>query len=426
VYHNYYGFQAPPFAVMPSGGSIYMGSAHREAFAALEWALRDPNGFALIVGEPGTGKTSLIFTLLESPHEGIRIINFSQARPLAGILDSIATELEIKPPYFGAAEFARLVRDRLHLLHTRLVLLFDEAQTLDNHTLEHLRLFANDISDVSGLMQIIFIGQPELAGRLKQPALRALDQRIATRVELLPLGSRELCEYVKHRLLTCGGAGNLFSRAALRSLIRGHVRVPREVNLVCHDALILAYSRGSRRVSAAMIREALRQYRGQEPGAGLFSRCKKYFKATRQQTATVPIFAGVILGSLLLLSGPTGNLHEKPLNPDRPADASPSTASSPSEGIAVGSPLLAVASDRLPLATLAGSASTLKTIHEDQLKRPRSIVVETGDTLSSLAETNLGSSDHEAVQRLLKVNPLLTDPNLIYPGQTVFLPSDSE
>jgi len=378
------------------------------------------------VGEPGTGKTSLIFTLLESPHEGIRIINFSQARPLAGILDSIATELEIKLPYFGAAEFARLVKDRLHLLRMRLVLLFDEAQTLDNHTLEQLRLFANDISSVSGLMQIILIGQPELVDRLKQPGLRALNQRITTRVELLPLDSRELCEYVKHRLLTCGGAGNLFSRAALRSLIRGNVLVPREVNLVCHDALILAYSRGSRRVSASMIREALRRYRGQERGAELFSHCKKYLRAIRQQTATVPIFIGVILSSLLLLSGPTENQHEKPLNSDRPAGASPGTASSPPESITVAIPPLVTASDRLSLVHLAGSASTLKTNHEDQLKMPRSIVVETGDTLSSLAETNLGSSDHEAVQRLLKANPLLIHPDLIYPGQTVFLPSDSE
>src|SRR5262249_31586338 len=133
---------------------------------------------------------------------------------------------EIKPPYFGARRFVRSLEDRLGALGSRLVLLFDEAQALGDSTLEHLRLLVNDIAEGSGAIQLIFIAQPEFAVRLKRPALRALDQRVVTRVQLWELARREVREYVLFRLVSCGGAGNLFSRAALRELVREDVRVP--------------------------------------------------------------------------------------------------------------------------------------------------------------------------------------------------------
>jgi type II secretory pathway predicted ATPase ExeA len=428
VYYRYYGLQAFPFAVTPSGASLYMGSAHREAFAALQWGLRDPNGFALIVGEPGTGKTSLVLALLEAQHEAIRIIHLSQARSFAEILDLIAAELEIDRSNVSETEFARLIEGKLNSLGMRLVLLFDEAQALDNSTLEQLRLFANNIVDASAVMQIVFIGQRELLDRLKQPALRALDQRIATRAELLPLRPREVREYVEHRLRTYGGSVNeLFSRAALRSLVRNGLLIPREINLICHGALILAYVSGSRRVTAPMIREAFRHYRGLSPSsAGLFRRWSKYFKATHRQTATLPICVGAILSSLFLLPRPTANLHDEPVNLCPIKSVPPLPSKGQSEDAAVRSPTLVAGPDAQLIAAVPGPASTSNPIHEDKLKVPRSVIVEDGDTLSSLAEANLGSKDHEAVQRLLNANPLLADPDLIHPGQTVFLPSDSE
>ena len=430
MYYRYYGLNAPPFAVTPSqGGSMYMGSAHREAFAALQWGLRDPNGFALIVGEPGTGKTSLVFSLLENQHQGIRIINLSQTWSFAEILDSIAAELEINRPNASANELARLITRRVNSLSTRLVLLFDEAQALDNSTLEQLRLFANCFVDASALMQIVFIGQPELLDRLKQPALRALDQRIATRAELLPLPPSEVRKYVEHRLLASGGSVHkLFSMAALRSLVRNGVLVPREINLICHGALILAYGGGRRRVTAGLIREALRHYHGpQGSSGGLFRRCRKYFKTTRLQTATVPILVGATLSSLLLLPRATANLHDEPVNLRPTKDAPRVAAKSVSENLAASSGLpLIIALDAHSLAAVPELLSSPNRTSENKHNVPRSVVVEDGDTISSLAQVNLGSDDHEAVQRLVKANPLLADPNLIYPGQTVFLPADSE
>src|SRR5690242_15383252 len=142
MYYHYYGLQASPFPVTPSGGSVYMGSSHREAFAALQWGLRDPNGFALIAGEPGTGKTSLILALLATEH-GTRIVYFSSPQSFPQILDGIAAELRIDPANFSQPRFARLIAAKLNLFRTRLVLVFDEAQALTDSTLEQLRLFVN-------------------------------------------------------------------------------------------------------------------------------------------------------------------------------------------------------------------------------------------------------------------------------------------
>src|SRR5437870_10112599 len=143
MYYRHYGLKLPPFSVRPSRGSIYMSSAHREAFAALQWGLRDANGFALIAGEPGTGKTSLVITLLETQPDDVKIINLSQTQSFPEILSAIAAVLEIKLLNISTSELTHLIENQLNSLGTRLVLLFDEAQALDNSTLEQLRLFAD-------------------------------------------------------------------------------------------------------------------------------------------------------------------------------------------------------------------------------------------------------------------------------------------
>jgi len=406
-----------------------MGSAHREAFAALQWGLRDPNGFALIVGEPGTGKTSLAFALLEAQDEAIRIIHLSHARSFIEILDSITSELGIERSNVSATELARLIERKLKSLGTRLVLLFDEAQALDDFTFEQLRMFANNIVDRSSLMQIVLIAQPELLDRLKQPALRALDQRIATRAELLPLQPREVRKYVGHRLATCGGSvSRLFTKTALRSLVRNGVCIPREINLVCNSALILAYVDGSPKVTATMIREALRYYRGtRRSNAEWFRRGWKYLTALCLQIATATILVGAILSSTLLMPGRSVNLHKESVA------AYPSTAASPVRSKSLSENNLALADwTRVavprthPLDEIQDLFLSRNAIRESELKAPPSVVVKEGDTLSSLAVDNLGSDDRKAVQRLIKANPLLTDPNLIHPGQIVYLPSDSK
>jgi general secretion pathway protein A len=309
-----------------------------------------------------------------------------------------------------------------------LVLLFDEAQALDTLTLEQLRLFANDIVNAVALVQIIFIGQPELLDRLKQPALRSLDQRIATRAELLPLRASEVHEYIEHRLHTCGGSVNkLFTRRALRTLVRNRLRIPREINLVCNGALILAYGAGSRRVTAAMIHGALRHYRGtQRSTAGVLRRCCKYIRATCQQTAIGVFCAGAVLSSLFLLPRPAADLHEQQAGSHPIKEVALAPSMNVSKNTPASNNPLAISKLPEPPMAIADRAPSVSPVNEHKPKTAPSIVVEDGDTLSSLAVANLGSNGHAAVQRLLKANPALTNPDLIYPGEIVFLPSKSE
>jgi hypothetical protein len=268
-----------------------------------------------------------------------------------------------------------------------------------------------------------------LQDRLKEPALRALDQRITTRAELLPLRPREVREYIEHRLRARGGSGKrLFSAAALRSLVRNSSGIPREINLVCHGALILAYVSGRRRVTAAMIREALNHYRGlQCSSAGFFRRCWTYLRTTHQQTATVLIFFGAILSSLLLLPQRSANLHEEPVNPGSLKGAPPVLSKNLSKNIASSNSRgLGTPPKVHSLAGVQELSSGPNPTQESRSKASRSVGVEEGDTSSSLAEANLRSDDPRGSARSVKVNRLPADPDLIYLGQTLFLPSGSE
>jgi len=264
MYTAFYGLREKPFALTPNPRFLYLADAHREALAHLLYGLEQGEGFIVISGEVGTGKTTLCRSLLERLGGETEVaILFNPSRNPAELLQSINEE-------FGLPVEGRSRRQLLGALNRflldkhgeghRVVLIIDEAQNLSPGTLEQVRLLSNLETASSKLIQIILLGQPELDEKLDSDALRQLRQRVTVRWRLEPLPLPDSIGYVRHRLQVAAGAErDIFSSAALREIHRHTGGVPRLLNVLCDRALLAGYAAGEHRVGPKLVRTAARE-----------------------------------------------------------------------------------------------------------------------------------------------------------------------
>jgi general secretion pathway protein A len=273
MYTSHFGLTEPPFSLSPDPRYLYMSERHREGLAHLLYGIRQPGGFVQLTGEVGTGKTTLCRCLLAQLPPEVDVAFVLNPRLTAvELLATVCDELEITTYPFETKSVKVLV-DLLyqHLLEAhgqgrRTVLIIDEAQNLSADVLEQIRLLTNLETTTEKLLQIILIGQPELARLLKRRRLRQLAQRITARYHLLPLSRPETCAYIRHRLRVAGGSDTLFTPAAMRRAHRLSGGVPRMINVICDRALLGAYAHEHDRVDAATVRRAWREVSGKVPG----------------------------------------------------------------------------------------------------------------------------------------------------------------
>ncbi len=269
MYTSFFGLQEKPFAITPDPRYLYLSERHAEALAHLLYGINEAGGFVQLTGEVGTGKTTIIRSLLEQlpSHADVALILNPRITP-AEFLLTICEELHIQVPEAGRGSTKTLM-DLLgrHLLEShargrRVVLIVDEAQNLSPQTLEQVRLLTNLETATTKLLQIILIGQPELRALLDQPDLRQLAQRITGRYHLNPLSAEESAGYVKHRMRVAGATAEAFSHAALREVHRLSGGIPRVINVICDRALLGAFTREDHRIGAGLIRQAASEVYG--------------------------------------------------------------------------------------------------------------------------------------------------------------------
>ena len=272
MYHQYFGLNEAPFSIAVNPRYLFMSARHRDALAHLLYGVGAGGGFILLTGEVGTGKTTINRCLLEQlPHDTDIAIILNPALNAMELLATACDELGIS--YDRDNHTLKSLTDALHgfLLENhangrKTVLMIDEAQHLDFDVLEQIRLLTNLETHSEKLLQIILIGQPELAQLLARPELRQLNQRITARYNLEPLNLSETGAYIHHRLQVAGMTPDreIFPPAVVKGVYRQTRGIPRLINVLCDRILLGAYGRNKSKADLSMLRLAAREVMGEE------------------------------------------------------------------------------------------------------------------------------------------------------------------
>ena len=261
MYEQFFGLKEKPFTILPDPSYLYMSKGHAKALTLLRYSIIGRQGFTVVTGEIGSGKTTLINRLLEDLDEDVTVglLNFTD--PGAAELNEwIAMAFGLD--YAGKSR-TELYEDFISFLISQYaqgkytVLIVDEAQNLVIKGLEKIRMLSNVNARKEHLLHLILVGQPQLRTLLRSVDLEQLVQRVSVSYHLDRLSSRDAKAYVLHRLKVAGAAGSLFSPQALRVLTEASLGVPRIINTLCDLALVYGFSAGKRRIDARIAKAVL-------------------------------------------------------------------------------------------------------------------------------------------------------------------------
>jgi general secretion pathway protein A len=265
MYCDFFGFTEKPFTITPNPHFIFLSSIHREAYARLLYGVDSHAGFIALTGEVGTGKTTLLRTLLtqldQEKYKSALIFNscVSAEQLLASICREFGVEAG-EQTRFGYLDALNLFLLEQNSAGRTVLLVIDEAQNLDPEVLEQVRMISNLETERDKLIQIILAGQPELNAVLKRHDLRQLNQRITVRCRLAPMKVDDVSQYIHHRVKVAGSRiPGIFSPAAIRKIYRFSRGIPRLINVACEQALVLAWTREIRTVSPSMATEIIQE-----------------------------------------------------------------------------------------------------------------------------------------------------------------------
>lgn len=264
MYQDYFGFKEPPFTLTPNPEYLFLSRCHQEAYAHLLYAIESRAGFIELSGEVGTGKTTLIRTLLvELPPEKYRTaLIFNPTLSPLGLLQEINREFGLPFGSSDSRELHQLLNEFLlaeNAADRTVILVIDEAQNLSRDVLEQIRLISNLETEREKLVQIVLVGQPELRELLARDDLRQLRQRITVRYHLGRMDPGDVHDYIRHRIRIAaeGCEPVTFAKAAVKRIAAWSQGLPRLINSACDRALLLAYTRDSREITAKMVAAAL-------------------------------------------------------------------------------------------------------------------------------------------------------------------------
>ncbi|MFO7557893.1 MAG: AAA family ATPase [Desulfobacterales bacterium] len=294
MYKPFFGFKERPFKLVPDPAFLYLGRSHEEALGHLNYAVRQGDGFVIITGEVGTGKTTICRMFLERLDESSEVAYiFNPKLDSIQLLKTINDEFGIDSSGENTKELIDHLNDflmRIKAEGKKAIILIDEAQNLSKEVLEQLRLLSNLETTTSKLLQIILVGQPELDEMLDSFELRQLAQRITLNCYLHPLTPKETREYIAHRIrIASHREGVRFTRNACRAVYRFSKGIPRVINITCDRALLTAYSSSKKKITGNIVMSAIEELSGKGmPVAGMLGFGKK-------SISLLAVLAGVLL-----------------------------------------------------------------------------------------------------------------------------------
>ncbi|MEQ1437790.1 AAA family ATPase [Fontimonas sp. SYSU GA230001] len=357
MYVEYFQLREPPFSITPDPAYLYLSPRHQEALGHLLYGTGQYGGFVQLTGEVGTGKTTIIRSLLDQKLPDVDVAMIHNPRQSEQeFVQTICDELHVGYPRpISLKTLVDALNEHLlrsHAAGRRTVLIIDEAQNLQPAVLEQVRLLTNLETAKSKLLRIMLVGQPELSALLARAELRQLSSRISARYHLTPLSAQETREYIEHRLRIAGTRAEIFTPAAVELIHRQARGVPRLINIICDRALLGAFAGRMRKVTPAIARKAAREAIGELP---LVFDPKAPIRWRWIETA----WAVALLGCVALFW--YSFTHEEPIFPTHSAARRPMPPPPPSEDATVVSQRSAAAADapapllmpRLPTASLA-------------------------------------------------------------------------
>ncbi len=400
MYLNFFGFTREPFSFTPDPDFLYLSPSHKKALSSMISVIKERLGTITITGEVGTGKTTLIYSLLKNLDKNIRIaFIFNPRLSFEDLLKSILRDLGIpvkETHLYALMQMLNLYLKERQPFDETVVIIIDEAQTMDMEVLEGVNRLSKRETPASKLLQIILVGQPELEKNLDSPGLREFKKRIAIRSQISPLSPLETKAYIDHRLKIAGSrSSKVFTPEAIELISKYADGIPRVINQFCDRAFLEGYALSIPKIDAKIIKGVMADM------SPVISSGNKYFPYIK--TAYLPIcFLGLVafgLGFFYLINRDWSprKLPEKPVV---------SRVETPSPG--------------------ESAKESLSTDVPAPKPDWKIVKVRAGWSLSALAQQYYRSTDLCLLDLLLEANPQITNANIIRVNDEIKIPMITE
>jgi len=441
--HDFYKMREEPFGVTPDPRFLYLGQSHREALASLYYGIESDRGFVALIAQPGLGKTTLTFQLLEKLQQASRTVFLFQTKCNSKelfhyLLNGLGVDTE-SMELVSMHNKLNQILTREMLAGRRFILAIDEAQNLDPEVLEMIRLFSNFETSRYKMLQILLIGQPQLARKLASSQLEQLRQRISVFAGLEPFSSEDTARYIAHRLQVAGYEGSpLFSPGALRLIAEQSQGIPRKINSLCFSALSIGCAMGRNQVNVETMEEVIA-----DGDVESFQQLKVARRFVPSQVTTVPTltyypakpkrrFSRWALGAASAVSCIAiviGIFTFSPGRIDWSIQESAKAWPSVRNAVASVRGFMAVKSDSVPLSStlnVQAAEVTNTEVEQSSLLRDdaetKAVIVQPRDTLRQITLRTLGEYNGDAIKQIRKLNPDIANLDHLEAGQTIRFP----
>ena len=438
-YTKFYGFSENPFDVTPDPKFFFPSESHSEALASLRYGITHKKGFILILGEAGIGKTMLIHHLINTSDAQVKTILFPQSQiPFEQMLKEMLLKLKLPLGLETKGSMMHGLYDHLIGCLARnetVAVIIDEAENIGLKVIEEVRLLANLETSTSKLLQIVLVGQPELREKLRSDVIRQIKQRIVITCQIKPLTEKESMQYIDHRLKIAGsGSSEVFTDESLSLICRYAKGIPLALNTLCNNALSVGCDLSEKKISASTVKKVRseKEILSPERAQILASRFKRHIPHKISYVIFVLVIFAVAFffgrsywQPLFYAQQPNPSITQ-PVIKDRVKASAPEVKRHDAAENVPGHPGPKVMNTVPEAPKIPASPPAVKGHSNTEIRIKEIVEVKKGVNLYALAYRYYKTTDETFIDHILKINPEITNPNLIVISQKIKIPEVTE